>query len=506
MANAPKVYDFSMAKVEDQLVSYLKKTHGASTVADMIAGTGLPKYQVEQAAQVALDEYAGRLKVTEGGDLLYYFPNGMRSTARGLGPSMRRFWKVFSRGAARVFSLLFKIWIVAMLVGYFVAFAAIAVLAIVASFAASAANRSDRGGGRDRGGGFGSMYLVMRLFELILRMWFWSNLLGGNSQFGGSRRRREEGGRAFYKSVFGFVFGEGDPNKGWEEAERKYVISYIRSHRGVITTEELMTLTGREQEEANSLMNRLLLEFEGEPGVTDGGTLVYSFPELMRTSGEEGKSLGPVPVLNPNMKWLIPFSANKRRTNGWILFFNAFNLAFGAYFLVLSLTQSASSLLAKTGPYLYSFTGNLLAAAGIPPVPFLEVVLGVIPVAFSIVFFLVPLFRKLRLNRENDRIREEALRKRVYAQVLASPQRVDPRDVHASGTALDPKDLPAASRRIIERVAAALQAEPIVQEKEGVFAYSFPELQRQLSDLESFRKAIDPKRYELGKTVFDSGQ
>jgi hypothetical protein len=502
VANAPKVYDFPMAKVEDQLVSYLKKTRGESTVADMIAGTGLPKYQVEQAAKVALDEYAGRLKVTEAGDLLYYFPNGMRSTARGLGPSMRRVWKVFSRGAMRVLSLLFKIWIVAMLVGYFVAFAAIAVLAIVASFAASAANRGDRGGGgRDRGGGgFGSMYLVMRLFQLILRMWFWSNLLLD------PRRKQQEGGRAFYKSVFGFVFGEADPNKGWEEAERRYVISYIRAHKGVITLEELMTLTGTEQEEANAVMNRLLLEYEGEPGVTDGGTLIYSFPALMRTSEGEKKALGQVPVQNPNMKWLVPFSANKRRTNGWILFFNAFNLAFGAYFLVLSLTQSAGALLSRTGPYLYSFTGNLLSNLGFSPVPVLEVALGVIPVAFSIVFFLVPLFRTIRLHKQNDKIREEALRKRIYAQLLASPQRMDPREVRPSGTALDPKNLPLASRRIIERMAASLQAEPIALEKEGAFAYSFPELQRQLADLESFRKEIDPKKYELGKTVFDSGQ
>ena len=38
MAIAPKVYDFPLAKVEDQLVSFLKKKRGESTVADMIAG------------------------------------------------------------------------------------------------------------------------------------------------------------------------------------------------------------------------------------------------------------------------------------------------------------------------------------------------------------------------------------------------------------------------------------------------------------------------------------
>jgi hypothetical protein len=498
MANAPKVYDFPMAKVEDQLVSFLKRKGGSSTIADMIGGTGLPKYQVEQAAKVALDEYAGRLKATESGELLYYFPSGMRSTVRGFGPSLRRFWKSFGKGAMKVLSFAFKIWIVVMLVGYFVAFVALAVLAIVASFAASAANRSDRGGGgRGRGGGFGSMYLVIRLFELILQMWFWSSLTKD------PRKKRE--GRAFYKSVFGFIFGEGDPNKGWQEGERKYVISYIRSHKGVITLEEFMTLTGRESDEANVLLNRFLLEFEGEPGVTENGTVIFSFPALMRTSETGQKAIGEVPVLNPSYKRLVPFSGNKRRTNGWILFFNTANLGFGAYFLVLSLTQTASYLLSKTGPYLYSFTAKLLQSAGISPIPFLAIVLGIVPVAFSIFFFLIPLLRKIRVGKENATIREETLRRRVYAHVLSSPQRVDPRDMRPLGSGMDPRDLPAASRRILERLAAAFKAEPIPQE-DKTFAYKFTDLEREMPDLDEFRKKVDLKQYALGKTIFDSGQ
>ena len=499
MAVARKVYDFPLEKVEGQLVSFLKQKRGESTVADMIAGTGLPKYQVEQAAKAALDEYAGRLKVTESGELLYYFPNGMRSTVRGAGPSLKRFWKVFKAAAARVFTLLFKIWIVATLVGYFIIFAALAVLAILASVAASVAGRGDgRDSGRERGGGFGGMYLVMQVFNLILRMWFWSSLLNDR------RRKPKPGGRAFYKSVFGFIFGEGDPNRGWDESERKYLVAYIRSRKGVITVEELMALTGRENEAANTLMNRLLLEYEGEPGVTDDGTVVYSFPEIMRTS-DAARGSGQVPILNPSTKTVVPFSANKPRTNGWIIFFNAFNLAFGAYFLVISLVQGAAAL-SKTGPYLYSFVGRLLFQAGIDPVPLLATVLGAIPVAFSVCFFLVPLVRRTRLRKHNDAIREETLRKEVMAQVLASPARVDPRDVKGTGTDLDPRDLPAVSRRLLDRIAAALKAEPIPLEKEGQFAYRFPELERELADLEAFRRGIDTKKYEVGKTVFDSGQ
>jgi hypothetical protein len=331
-------------------------------------------------------------------------------------------------------------------------------------------------------------------------MWFWSNLLG-------SQRRKPQQGRAFYKSVFGFVFGEGDPNKGWEDEERRYIISYIRSHKGVITIEELMALTGRETDEANLLMNRILLEFEGEPGVTDNGTVVYAFPELMRTSQAEQKALGQVPLLNPVSKRLTPFSANTKRTNGWILFFNSFNLAFGTYFLVASLTRGAEIIWGKTGPYLYTMTGSLLQQAGIgSPVPVLAIVLGAVPVAFSILFFIVPLLRKISLDRLNARIRDEILRRRIYTSVLASPARVDPGEVRPVGSDLDPKNLAAASKRIIERLAASLGAEPLVKEQEGTFAYRFRDLERQIADLEGYRRRIDLKSYEVGRTIFDSGQ
>jgi len=520
VAVATKVYDFPLARVEDQLVSFLKKARSESTVADMIAGTGLPKYQVEVAAKAVLDEYAGRLKVTESGELLYYFPAGMRSTRRGAGPALRRFWKAFSRASLAVLSLLFKIWIVAMLVGYFVVFLAIAVAAVVFSVAASAASRGnsrDSGGSRGGGGGFGGMYLVIRLFELVIRMWFWSSLL--NSAGGGRGRPQKPPGRPFYKSVFGFVFGEGDPNKGWDEEERRYIISYIRAHKGVLTLEELMALSGRDIDGANALVNRLLLEYEGEPGVTDDGTVVYSFPELMRTSSTDDSRVGLVSMLDPAVKRLVPFSDNKPRTNGWIIFFNAFNLLFGSYFLGISLAQGpvlvervaqaitahGAAAATRVGPALYSFVTGMLLQAGISPLPIVEIALGVIPVAFSIVFFIVPLLRNARRQRLNDLLRDEALRKRVMAQVLASPARVDPRDVRPTGTPLDPRNLPARARRILERIAAALKAEPVPLEREGEFAYRFTELERQLADLEKFRKGIDVRRYQVGKTVFDSG-
>jgi hypothetical protein len=507
MASVRKVYDFSMDKVEHTLVGFLARRENESTVADMIAGTGLPKYQVEQGMKLVLSEYDGRLKATESGELLYSFPGGMRNTTRGFVPGLKRFWRSFSKGAARVLSLLFKIWIVVMLVGYFVVFLALMIVAIVGAFAASAAGRGDRDGRSRRGGdGFGAMFLVVRLFDLALRMWIMSSILQGP-------RKPKAGGRPFYKSVFGFIFGEGDPNPGWDEAEKQAVIAYIRGKRGVVTVEELMALTGMEEPEAQRLVSRYLLEFEGEPGVTEGGTVIFSFPALLRTTEREQKGFAAGAVPAGRAKRTAAFSANKRKTNGWILFFNTFNLAFGTFFLSFALTHG-STVVALGGrgrqsadllSVLYAVTYNLLASAGISPVPFIATVLGIVPVAFSVFFFFIPLFRKIRLDRENERIREENLRKRVYAAIIASPADVDPRSISPGGADSSPKAVEKVRARIVERFAALKSAEP-VRQPDGSFRYRFAELERQAADLDAHRKKVDLKSFEVGKTVFDSGQ
>lgn len=513
MVTTRKVYDFPLDQVEGHLVSYLKKSRNEATVADMIAGTGLPKYQVEQGIKAALDEYAGRLKVTESGELLYSFPSGMRSTTRGFGPALRKFWKRFVAGAARVCALLFKIWIVAMLIGYFVVFVALIVLAIVAAFAASAAGGRGRDGrSRRGGGGFGATFMVMRLFDLLLRMWFYSSILQGLQ---GDNRPRKPAGRPFYKSVFGFVFGEGDPNPDWEEAEKKRVISYIRAKRGVITIEELMTLTGRDSEEAQALINRYLLEFEGEPGVTEKGSLIFSFLELLRTTEGEQRTFASASLSEPLVKKTIPFSANKKRTNGWITFFNAFNLLFGTFFLVFPMTpgmafvntfsfatRSTTDLLT----YFYALTHQLLQNLGVAnPVPLITIVLGLIPASFSVLFFLVPLFRKIRQNRQNRHIMEENLRKRIYAQILTNPESVDPKALRIESGGASAPQAEAVRMRVVERFAALKKAEP-VQLPGGGFAYRFAELENEMADVEEHRKKVDLKAYEVGKVIFDSGQ
>jgi len=130
-----KVYEYNTEKVKTSIVNALKRHGNETTVADIITLTGLPEYQVQETIKHVVNEYDGHMKVSESGELLYYFPRGMRSTVRGFIPTMKRIGRKFLKAVGKILSFLFKIWIVVMLVGYFLVFLAILLLAMCVSFA-----------------------------------------------------------------------------------------------------------------------------------------------------------------------------------------------------------------------------------------------------------------------------------------------------------------------------------------------------------------------------------
>lgn len=223
----------------------------------------------------------------------------------------------------KLLTFLFKIWVMVMLVGYFILFLVILVGAIAATIAISLGGK-----GKSRGGKGGIFYLVIKLFELFARIWFYGQIMKGP--------RTKAKGRPLHKAVFAFIFGEPDPQKEWDNDERKYIISFIQSHKGIITLEELMAITGKNTREANELINSYLLEYEGEPQVTAKGSILFFFPELLRTA-ETLTARNALSLTNPSKKQLVPFNYKEKKKNAWIAFFNGFNHAFGSTFYITRL-------------------------------------------------------------------------------------------------------------------------------------------------------------------------
>lgn len=506
--------DYKPGLVRDKIVEVFKKRRGEATTADLVALTGLPKAQVEAEVPAVSDEYGARLRVTESGEILYSFPSGMRSRYRGFVPSFKRFWKAFKKGAYTAATFAFKIWIVVMLVGYFALFVALILLALLASIAVSMSGNGKDDRRSSRGDGLGGLFLAGRLIDTFVRIWFYSELFKTPEQRayeGRYRAEKKRDKRPLYKGIFSFVFGDGDPNADWDSLEKKAVVAFLQANKGIMTTQEFMALTGLGPAEAETRINTYLFEFEGEPKVSEAGTIYYSFPALLRRKDRADKTWGG----SLPMKRLAPFSSNPAKANRAFAGLNGFNLVFGSYFLWGAL--AAHPLLERlyTAPLdvklvmtrgfdaFYLFVHQLLGkfAGAADPALILGLGLGAVPLVFSAFFYLIPALRKLRLDAANERIKVENLRRIAYRAVADRPEgvRAETLGLQAAATAAAcPKDSRSAEKVLVE-LAAAAQGEP---GSDG--SYNFPEIARGQAEAAKARALVKDSDFELGQTVFDS--
>ncbi len=503
MKTETKVYDYKKDKVRSAILSAFKKNRGESTVADLVAFTGLPKYQVATELPAVADEYSGRLKVSESGEILYSFPRGYTSRYHGFLPGLKRFWGGFKKGLAKVLSLLFKIWIMVMLIGYFVLFIALVVLALVASIAGTFAGGKDSKSS-NRSGGLGGLGLAMRLVELFVRIWFYNEMFKGPSSTRGSfnlRNRSKEQKRPLHKAIFSFVFGEVDPNAGHDEVQKRLFVALVRQKKGIVLLEDFMSLSGLSPVDAELAISSYLYEFEGSPEVSPEGTVYYHFPSLLKSARAASDGIG-----HSAMKATRPFSANKGSSNFAYGAINAVNLAFGSYFIYMY-ASGASTLIRTvrdkwiiTGNFLYEFTGTLLAQfAGVAnPALILFIGLGIVPVVFSLIFWLVPALRFARLKKENEAIKRENARRILYTAALANPLWLNAsvfKALPSQAMVADQKKL----EKAIDELAAYENGEP-----DAAGSWNLAELQRKVQDADALRAKVRAEDSAAGGIVFDT--
>ena len=497
-----KVYDYDRELVREKLLGGFRSAKRESTVADLAGLTGLPLSQIEAELPAVADEFGARLKVTEKGDILYSFPNGMKSRYKGFGPSLKRALRALKKGAIEVSKAIFKVWIMVMLVGYFVLFLALALFAMVASVA-----MQQGGGGRDSrsdrrgGGGLGGLWLTTRLFDSIIRIWFYSELFKGpETRYRQSMERRER--KPLHKSIFSHVFGEGDPNPNWSVVEKKAFVAFLQTHKGVITMPEFMAITGMDPIDAELAINKYLLEFEGSPEVSEAGVLYFNFPKLLARVGTTPELMGSSVAL----KRLNKFSMNTPKADNAFRLINIANIAFGGYFLynaaavgtAIYVSTPKGFTLRGGFAFIYSATGYLFQMLGAAnPVPGIFWGLGIVPLVFSAFFFGIPIIRAVRQKAADEKIKFENLRRIVYRNILSARDLFRPESVSTSIDEARPADSRAAEK-IAERLAAWSSAEP---SSEG---YRYDEIIRIQEEAEKLRQKIDASSFAPGRTVFDT--
>jgi len=477
-----------MSEEYQKIVTALKRRRKGAVVADICAATALPLSTVNELLPKVADEYSGHLRVTDSGEILYYFPNGFKSRYSGLGATIKKAAKKILAFFKTASALIFKIWIVVMLVGYFFIFIALALATLFLSVA-----------GKSSGKGKGGGSLSVSLFRLIFRIWFYSEMTKPRNNYGYAKAGQNSETRPLHKAVFSFVFGEDDPNKNWEDKEYKAIISYIQANRGVISLAEYMAFTGKKSMEAETDIISFCSKFEGSPEATQEGTIVYRFDKLLLSSDTE-----KIGELIPPVERLKNFSDNKKSMNIWFGVINTVNIIFGSYFLHHSLITGV--LLTKDQFFgaskLYAYTHTILSQIVNEPHNVIKVVLGLIPLVFSILFWIIPTIRYFIEKKENNGIKLKNFKRFSFSKIFSSPNKIDVGAFNPIATECTPDDLKSATDRVIKDMGAI--SNPQVEIKEGNTIYTFNELEREKEALEKYRLSVDTSRQNLGETVFDT--
>jgi hypothetical protein len=471
------------------------------TVADAAAKSGLALRDAEQGLHWLTERYRGHLRVTADGDLVFVFPTGF-TRPWATRDALSRALGALGRALAGAGRFVVRAWLAVVLVGYALAFVAILIGLMFA--------RSDNDSGSSRRG-IGGGELLAGLFRVLADALFWtfhpfSPLAVGTfgAGWGGGnvgrpvRPAEERDASPFYEKVNRFVFGPTAPREDPRELSRRLVAA-IRAGKGRIGVADVMRVTGLPREKADPLMARLMLDYDGEVDVSEEGGITYRF-EALRRSAREDAAAGAMPgtarpaASAPRAAWdvapkLGPLTGNPAGSNVLIAAVNGFNLVLSAYAIGAGLTLANITELFQGVPL------EKLPADGVP------VALGLIPLVFSLLIFLLPIGRAIaRPIKARGAAREQG-RLAVLRAVLA---RVRGRQ------GLDEDALRAAYREAAGREPAPQELTRVVVDlggdverpESGEVRYRFPDLEREAEALAEAREGASEREAKPARVVF----
>jgi hypothetical protein len=186
------------------------------------------------------------------------------------------------------------------------------------------------------------------------------------------------------------------------------LLAQIRANAGRIGIADVMRVTGLPREEADPMLARLMLDYEGEVSVSDDGGIFYSFPALRRTA-QQASERAPAPVWTEKVK-APPVTGNDGGSNVLISALNGFNLLMSLFALKANLTIDR----------LIQIIENARAAIPAVPLPYdgIPIALGVIPFVFSTLLFSLPVYRWATQGARERKATEENARRAILRTIL----------------------------------------------------------------------------------------
>ncbi len=499
MVDAPK--SLEPAAAGEVLRRSLAKAPGGIkpvTVADASVTSGLALRDAQAGLHWLTGEYRGHLRVTEDGDLVHVFPTGFTKPWETR-DRLARAWSAAGRGLLGAGRFIVRAWILVVMLGYTALFVA---LLIGLTFAGrSNDSRNDRGS-------FGLLGGMLRLlaeaffwtFHPFSPFYYYDYGYGYGQGYGygygrpavparSSRRRKGKNDIPFYEKVNRFVFGPTPPPED-PNAVRARILAQVRAQKGRIGLADVMRVTGLPRTEADPLMARLMLDYDGTVEVGEQGGIIYRFESVRRTAEAVPGTATPPPAWETPRR-LAPLTGNGVGSNVIISLLNGFNLVASGVVIGAGLTISNILLLFSKHP------PRVLPYDGVP------VALGVVPLVFSAALFALPTLRALFRRRAARGVARENARLAILREVLARAPHKEPvpdetlRAAYrvATGEDASSKEI---TRRVVE-LGGDVDVGP-----EGEVRYRFADLEAEAEALEEERATASDAEARLGKVVFAS--
>ncbi|APR99758.1 hypothetical protein [Pajaroellobacter abortibovis] len=457
------------------------------TVADAATQAGIPLRDAERGLQWLTNEYRGHLRVTEEGVLLYLFPYGftkpwekidfLKSVFKGIAK--------FAMGALRFFV---RAWLTMVLVAYALIFVSI-LLGLSMARSSQQSNSSDR----DE---FPASRFALILLRIMNEALFWTfhpfSPFRVEPRWGWdtTRMNTKRANVPFYEKVNRLFFGPSSPPEDPQATERS-ILAQVRAQKGRIGISDIMRVTGLSRAEADPILARLMLDYEGEVDVSSEGGIVYRFANLRKTTDNISQQAPPPIWAKP--KKLPPLTGNSWEFNLLVGGLNAFNLWMSWFAIQADLTLDRLNAVFTAHP---SFEPEAMGA---------PLVLGWIPFLFSLGLFFLPLARLCMRPFKARSIAHENGRRGILRAVLGHTKSKIPLSERELLSAWEQSaGIPADSSQLT-RIVQDLGGDIEIKDN-GQIYYRFEDLETETATLEQEHQAASDQEKQVGKVIFASDQ
>eukprot|EP00197_Chlamydomonas_leiostraca_P015538 CAMPEP_0202866960 /NCGR_PEP_ID=MMETSP1391-20130828/8451_1 /ASSEMBLY_ACC=CAM_ASM_000867 /TAXON_ID=1034604 /ORGANISM="Chlamydomonas leiostraca, Strain SAG 11-49" /LENGTH=595 /DNA_ID=CAMNT_0049546953 /DNA_START=219 /DNA_END=2003 /DNA_ORIENTATION=- len=305
------------ATLRDKVAGAVEELRFRCTAGDVAARAGVRPQEAEAVLQALAYDTRGTLEVSQEGTIVYELPRDFRTTltTRSLLLRLAPLGAAASKLGAYLLRVAFGTALIASI--------SVVWLAVIAITSSSRDRDSNRGGGGNynsygsyHSGGGPGMQFYFNLTDLLIYL---------DPNYGATSQERLARGAqlTFVEALFSFVFGDGDPNRGYDSERWSALGQLIQDRGGVVTAEEMAPYleppmpagadadadeaggwdyasSGARRQRAStvgasgpayadeSFVLPALIRFGGEPVVDEGsGAIVYRFPAFQQSAQGE---------------------------------------------------------------------------------------------------------------------------------------------------------------------------------------------------------------------------